>query len=222
MFHLFTKGGPLMWPLLAVSLGTLTIVFERVLAAWRERRQSRPQEIRNMLRELREGDMAGAIHLGEASTDYRARCLATSLKNPDMPFSAAYQYQAGIELRRFTRGLPILDTAITIAPLLGLLGTVTGMIHAFGLMGASELEAPAAITGGIAEALIATAFGLGIAITALLPFNWMNTRMERAQHDLQDIGAQAEPLVAAMAEERRNHSSATPKSADRFGSAQLV
>ncbi len=221
MLQLFFKGGPLMWPLLLVSLVALTTVFERVLSAIREKRGQRPQDVRHMLRELREKDVAGAIEIGEVSTDYRARCLATSLKNTEIPFAAAYPHYAGLELRRCSRGLPILDTSITIAPLLGLLGTVTGMIRAFGLMGVSELEAPAAITGGIAEALIATAFGLGIAITALLPFNWINTKMEKAQHDLQDIGAQVEPLMAALSA-RENDPIATKKSADRYAPAQLV
>jgi hypothetical protein len=87
-----------------------------------------------------------------------------------------------------------LDTVITLAPLLGLLGTVTGMMGSFSLIG-GELSAPGAITGGIAEALIATAFGLGIAITSLLPFNFLNARVEGARHELEAAATQLELLV---------------------------
>ena len=107
-------------------------------------------------------------------------------------FSEALLRAANWELKRFNRGLSLLDTVITLAPLLGLLGTVTGMIHSFGLLGASELGAPQAITGGIAEALIATAFGLGVAILALLPFNYLNSRLEEARHEIQDAASHVE------------------------------
>ena len=96
------------------------------------------------------------------------------------------------DLKRFHRGLTILDTAITLAPLLGLLGTVTGMIRSFDMLGGSELGAPTAITGGIAEALIATAYGLGIAITALLPLNYLNSREEEARLEMQDAASHIE------------------------------
>ena len=76
--------------------------------------------------------------------------------------------------------------------MLGLLGTVVGMIGSFNMLGGSELGAPAAITGGIAEALIATAFGLGIAITALLPFNYLNAREEEARLEIQDAASHVE------------------------------
>ncbi len=78
-----------------------------------------------------------------------------------MSFSNALLHASSVELQRFNRGISVLDTIVTLAPLLGLFGTVTGMIHAFGLLGASELGAPTAITGGIAETLHATVlFGL--------------------------------------------------------------
>ena len=89
----------------------------------------------------------------------------------------------------------MLDTIITLAPLLGLFGTVTGMIHAFGLIG-GELDSPTAITGGVAEALIATAFGLGIAITALIPFNYLNARLEEARLEIQDAATHLELLIS--------------------------
>ena len=102
---------------------------------------------------------------------------------------------ANLEMKRWNRGLPVLDTVITLAPLLGLLGTVTGMIGAFGLLGNQELDAPAAITGGIAEALIATAFGLMIAIVALVPFNYLNAKLEERRHELEDTASRLELLL---------------------------
>jgi biopolymer transport protein ExbB len=98
-------------------------------------------------------------------------------------------------LQRFNRGIAILDTIVTLAPLEGLFGTVTGMIRAFGLLGASELGAPTAITGGIAEALIATAFGLLIAMLALLPFNYLNARLEQARQEIETASAKLELLL---------------------------
>ena len=70
------------------------------------------------------------------------------------------------------------------------------MIRSFGLLGADELGAPAAITGGIAEALIATAFGLGIAIVALIPFNYLNGRLEEARLQIQDAASHVELHLA--------------------------
>lgn len=97
-------------------------------------------------------------------------------------------------MKRFRRGLGVLDTAITIAPLLGLLGTVTGMMHSFSLIG-GDLSAPGAITGGIAEALIATAFGLCIAILCLVPYNFLNNRIEEVRREMEAASAQLELMV---------------------------
>ena len=90
-------------------------------------------------------------------------------ENPETPLSAP-------QLRH---GLPILDTIITVAPLLGLLGTVTGMIKAFAILDKPGVEGPTAITGGVAEALIATATGLGIAIVTLVGYNALTERVWR-------------------------------------------
>jgi biopolymer transport protein ExbB len=69
------------------------------------------------------------------------------------------------------------------------------MIRSFGLLGGKELEAPTVITGGIAEALIATAFGLAIAIIALIPFNYLNSRVEEARHEIEDAATHLELLL---------------------------
>ena len=199
MIEIFLKGGPVMWPLLLTSIITLGVVIDRIWFIYQERRSRQQQVVDNMLEYLEAGFIDNAIEAGTGSTDFVARTLTYALTHRDTSISQAILRISSQELKRFSRGLPVLDTVITLAPLLGLLGTVTGMIHSFGLLGNTELSAPAAITGGIAEALIATAFGLGIAITALLPFNYLNARQEEARHELEDATTQLELVLLKCA-----------------------
>lgn len=195
MFELFIKGGPVMWPLLAVSLLALTVILERLFFLLREWRRHDAAAVSLIFREAQRGQLDAALAAGAGSRDYLARILTYALKHRESSFSNALLKAANDELRRFNRGISALDTVVTLAPLLGLFGTVTGMIHAFGLLGASELGAPTAITGGIAEALIATAFGLLIAMTSLLPFNFLTTRLEEARQRIETAAAQLELLI---------------------------
>lgn len=192
MIQLFIKGGPIMWPILLASIVALSVVIERFSFIIRERLRRQPRVVGELLAHVEKRDLEGAIRVGKQSPDFVARALTYGLCHRDRSLSEALLRAANCELQRFNRGLTILDTIITLAPLLGLLGTVTGMIHSFGLLGASELGAPTAITGGIAEALIATAFGLGVAILALLPFNYLNARLEEARHEIQDAASHVE------------------------------
>ncbi len=181
-----------MWPILVASIVALTVVIERLWFIISESVRRQPQVVGEILARVENGDVEGAMSIGQTSRDFVARTLTYGLAHRDKSVSEALLRAANWELKRFNRGLTILDTIITLAPLLGLLGTVTGMIHSFGLLGASELGAPAAITGGIAEALIATAFGLGVAITALIPFNYLNSRLEEARLEIQDAASHIE------------------------------
>lgn len=92
--------------------------------------------------------------------------------------------------------LTILDTIITLAPLLGLLGTVTGMIGSFGIMSQVGIGQPHAVTGGVAEALIATATGLLIAILTLVPYNYFSSRAEREIEEIEYYASRLELIVA--------------------------
>lgn len=195
MIQIFLKGGLVMWPLLATSLVTLTIVIERLLFVIAERLRRQPAVVEKIFDAAERGDLGQAAGIGAKSRDYVARTLTFALQHRDVSFSNALLQAAGIELQRFNRGIAVLDTVVTLAPLLGLFGTVTGMIHAFGLLGAQELGAPTAITGGIAEALIATAFGLIIAIIALLPFNFLNSQLEQARQEIEHTAARLELIV---------------------------
>ncbi len=192
LIQLFIKGGPIMWPILFTSIIALTVVSERLFFIARERLKRQPRVVSDILARVESGDFDGAARIGAGSQDFVAATLVYALENRDKSVSDALLRAANWELKRFNRGLAILDTVITVAPLLGLLGTVTGMIHSFSLLGGSELGAPSAITGGIAEALIATAFGLGVAILSLLPFNYLNARLEEARHEIQDAASHVE------------------------------
>ena len=192
MIEIFHKGGPIMWPLLALSVVVLSVVIERFLFILIERKNRDERLVGEILAQIEKGHLDQASRIGGESKDFVARAVTYALTHREKSFSEAMLRAANWELKRFHRGLTILDTAITLAPLLGLLGTVTGMIRSFDMLGGSELGAPSAITGGIAEALIATAYGLGIAITGLLPFNYLNSREEEARLEIQDAASHVE------------------------------
>jgi biopolymer transport protein ExbB len=191
--ELFIKGGPIMWPILVCSLLALTVVLERLFFIVGEKIRRQPRVVDAMLDAVEQSDPDRALKIGAGSKDFVARTVAAALLHQrEKSISSALLRAAEQELARYNRGLSILDTIITLAPLLGLLGTVTGMMHSFGMLGGNELAAPTAITGGIAEALIATAFGLGVAITALIPFNYLNAQLEHARRQIQDAAAHLE------------------------------
>ena len=87
---------------------------------------------------------------------------------------------AADEISRMGRFMGILDTMITVAPLLGILGTVLGIIESFNMLDSFGIENPQAVTGGIAQALITTATGLAIAIVTVFPYNYFNSLIEKA------------------------------------------
>lgn len=195
MLEIFVKGGPIMWPLLITSVTALAVTIERAIFIWKERAHRDPALVEKVLQHAERGQFEAAARLGTESKDFVARTLAAGIAHRETSLSNGILRAANQELKRFGRGIPTLDTIVTLAPLLGLLGTVTGMIRAFGLLGGSELDAPTAITGGIAEALIATAYGLGIAIVSLLPFNYLNSRLDEARHELEDASNHLEIIV---------------------------
>lgn len=192
--HIFKKGGPIMWPLLTVSILAMGAVFERSIFLIAEQNKRDPKARKNFFNAIRSGDMKQALQISAESKFYVLRALGYALEHRETSLASALMFAQKQEIKRFQSGIPILDTVITLAPLLGLLGTVTGMMGSFSLIG-GELSAPGAITGGIAEALIATAFGLGIAITALVPFNILNAQVEKARIEIESAATELELLL---------------------------
>jgi biopolymer transport protein ExbB len=193
---LFIKGKEIMWPILLLSFVAITVVVERLLFIIRENASREPEVVEKMLESVERGDIEGALAIGRKSKDFIAKILVYSLSNRQYSLSNAFIRASGQELARFQQGMATLDTCITAAPLLGLLGTVTGMMRTFGALGTGDIGAAAGqITGGVAEALIATACGLAIAIMGLLPFNYLNARAEQAKQDVADVSHALEILI---------------------------
>ena len=198
--ELFSHGGAIMWPILLVSFVALTAVVERSIFLLRENFRREPEVVENLLDKVEHGDDSAAVTLGKNSKDYVARVLVYALTHREVSLTNAFTRAANQELNRFQRGLAVLDTCITAAPLLGLLGTVMGMMNTFGALGDGDIAANAGkITGGVGEALIATCTGLAIAIIGLLPFNVLNSRVEEARHNLTDAANALELIVKKQA-----------------------
>jgi biopolymer transport protein ExbB len=198
--QLFIAGGVVMWPMILLSFVALTAVIERVIFAIIEKGRRKPEAIHAILQKVEEGDLDGAIAVGrENSSDFVSRIVVAALENR-ASMSDAFGTAASSELARFSQGLAILDTAITAGPLIGLLGTVTGMMGAFGQI-SGELGAPTAITGGIAEALVATATGLCLAIVCLFPYAFLNSMQEDARRSIEEAGMSLELALSKAGNE---------------------
>jgi biopolymer transport protein ExbB len=192
---LFRHGGPIMWPLVAVSLFAIAVICERSWWWLQYTRHRRPHDLERALVAMDAGNMAGAQQTCANSSDAVMRVVHAGLTHRHASLQGALQAAAGIEIKQAGRFLTAMDTIITLAPLLGLLGTVTGIMHSFTSIGSNEL-AVEKVTGGIGEALIATAFGLGIAIVTLVPYNWFHAKVASLQHDIETAANNVEVSIA--------------------------
>jgi biopolymer transport protein ExbB len=193
--ELFKHGGIIMWPILMVSFIALTVVVERLLFIFRENGNREPEVVEKMLEFVEKGDTDGALQIGRKSKDSVARILVYSLSNKEYSLSNAFIRASSQELARYQQGMATLDTVITAAPLLGLLGTVTGMMRTFGALNGGIAAGMDKITGGVAEALIATCCGIFIAVCGLLPYNYLNARAEQAKQEISDASHALEIFI---------------------------
>ncbi len=180
MINLFIKGGPIMYPLLVCSIIALTVIIERTIF-WIGEDYRRDQALINEVLSLAEkGNWERVRARIGNSKDFTVRILVAGILHREFSIAKAMETAASDELDRMRQYLPILDTIITVSPLLGIFGTVIGIILSFEILGSAGIEEPQAVTAGIAQALITTASGLGIAILSLFPFNYFNSRVEKA------------------------------------------
>jgi biopolymer transport protein ExbB len=180
MIDVFIKGGPVMYPLLGCSIIALTVIIERAFFWIREDMRRNQSLVDHVLELCRKGDWKAVKEQVAGSRDYIIRILVNGIVHKEFSMTKAMETAASDEIKRMRRHLGVLDTMITVAPLLGIFGTVIGIITSFEILGSTGIEHPQAVTAGIAQALITTASGLGIAILSVFPFNYFNSRAEGA------------------------------------------
>jgi len=189
MKDILEKGGPVMWPLLVCSLVSLTFVIERVIF-WCRFALRRDRSVEEKIFSLCEdGNFEAADEESTRSQDAYSRILSAGIRHRQHGMEEAVQVEAGRQVDRMKQGLGVLDTIVTLAPLLGILGTVTGIIESLDLLGESGAQDPRAVTGGIAEALITTATGLIVAVITLVPYNFLVARVQREARRIEEISA---------------------------------
>lgn len=192
----FERGGPMMWPMLLTALVTVAVVGERTVWWVREGLRRNPAGLEKVFAALEAGDMHTAQQLTKDAADPVLRMIDHGLSRRHASLPGALQVAAGAELQKAGRFLTVLDTLVTLAPLLGLLGTVAGIFRTFLSIGDVEL-AVERVTGGIGEALIATMCGLAIAIVALIPFNYFTRKVAQLHFALESAATNVEAMVAA-------------------------
>jgi biopolymer transport protein ExbB len=169
-----------MYPLLACSIIALTVIIDRIIFWIKEDIRRNQSLVDRVLEQCRKGDWEGVRRDVSGSKDFIIRILVSGILHREFSMTKAMETAASDEIKRMRRYLAVLDTMITVAPLLGIFGTVIGIITSFEILGMSGIEHPQAVTAGIAQALITTAAGLGIAILSVFPFNYFNSRVENA------------------------------------------
>jgi biopolymer transport protein ExbB len=187
---LFTDGGWFMYPLMLCSMVALGVIFAK---AWTLRlaHKGTQKVLREVEAAIQQGELERATEVAYATPGPAAAILLAGLRRVqgrklgEGELESAITATGTIELGFLERGLIILATIANVAPLLGFMGTVTGMIEAFGAIEAAGQVEPALVAGGIKVALITTAAGLVIAIPVNIMYNFFVTRIDSLIVDME-------------------------------------
>ena len=202
MFDFFLKGGPVMYPLLVCSVLSLTVIIERFLFWIKEDKRRNQALVDNVLELCQKGNWEEVKVRVAGSRDYIIRILVSGILHRKFSMTKAMETAAADEIKRMRSFLGVLDTMITVAPLLGIFGTVIGIITSFEILGMSGIEHPQAVTAGIAQALITTASGLGIAILSVFPYNYFESRAENAGLTIEKYATSLEIVYEKLLKEK--------------------
>jgi len=181
-----------MIPLILCSVISVAVITERAIFWLRQRKGIMPAQLIQM---AQDGKFDEILKQGEANNSYIGRVILSGIWHHNASPTLAMETSAIQEIANMKRYLPAMDTIITLAPLLGLLGTIVGMIRSFDIMSIAGIGQPHAVTGGVAEALIATAFGLTVAIVTLVPYNYFLSKVEKAAEEMEQYATRLELIL---------------------------
>lgn len=193
MLDFILKGGWVLIPILIASIISVAVSVQRFLF-WRKEKSKDEAFLDSFFQQMEKKDIAAARNVLQSASTGLSRILIKGLEYPDAA-PKAMEESALKEIQKTKKNLSALDTIITLAPLLGLLGTILGMISAFQVMAASGTRNPMAVTGGVAEALIATAAGLIVAIITLIPYNYFLARTEEFTENVEQYATRLELML---------------------------
>jgi biopolymer transport protein ExbB len=197
-------GGAWVYPILALALIAMVLIIDKLYVYWRYGRLADDlmdlvetynfdwKAFEERLVRLRAGHYYGRFF----------QVIAANRLKPAWWVESRAADEASLIEKAFGRGLWALETIVTAAPLLGLLGTISGMIGAFRLFGAEGLVNPGAVTGGVAEALIATAFGIFVALVALFGFNFLSRLQAQVMDQMERLGTRVIDRIRLDQQER--------------------
>lgn len=206
LYELIENGGPVMYPLLVCSLIVVIVIFERGLF-WLALAKNRDRKLQDELLTLAEtGQWQVIKDKTRGSQDHVIRMLNVGILHRDFDMGKAMEAEAQQVSRKMAQFMTVLDTMITVTPLMGILGTVIGIISSFKMLGAGGLADPKLVTGGIAQALITTATGLSISIATVFPYNYFRSRISRAGHVMEKYGTSLEVVYEKLVRQRHKNS----------------
>lgn len=198
LYQIIITGGPVMWPLVLCSLVVATVILERSLF-WVTIETKRNRKLMDQILTLAESGQWTEIKKNTSgSQDHIIRILVVGILHRDYDMAKAMEAETAMLLQRMQKFMPVLDTMITVAPLLGILGTVLGIINSFNMLGTEGIADPKLVTSGIAQALLTTAGGLIISIVALIPYNYFNTKVDRAIHVIEKYATSLEVVYTKL------------------------
>jgi biopolymer transport protein ExbB len=191
VLEFFGKGGLVMYPLLLCSIVGLAIVIEKIITL--HRKKVIIPEVVTVLDNIKgTGDIGLALSICEKHQGPFANIIRSGLENRNLPreeLKEVLSDQGRQEVHYLERGLVILETIAAIAPLLGLLGTVIGILKVFNVIAVMGVGQATALSGGISEALITTIVGLSIGIPAVVVFNLFTDKAERLILEIEKYSA---------------------------------
>lgn len=188
----FQAGGPVMWPLLFCSIISLTLILERFWFWFRLDIDRDTETIRSILASATTGQQ---LPTGLGKQGLVTEMLLAGFDKRGVACTKAMETVAIVAIKSMRRGMTVMDTIITVAPMLGILGTVLGIITSFEMLGQVNIEDPKVVVSGIAEALLTTACGLAISIATVFPYNYFCSRIEDASDNLEAYSTRLEAIL---------------------------
>jgi len=187
LFSYFQQGGPVMYFILLASIMGLTVFIERLFYLEKVRKNARMvmERIREKLKGLRLDEAIAVCenHPGPASNIIKAGLESSSKTREEI--ETAMEDAAKYEIPKLQKNMPVLATVVSISTLLGLLGTVIGMIMSCNVLARQGMSNPSQLIAGIAQALITTAYGLIVAIPAVVGYNYIQNKVDNVITDIE-------------------------------------